>query len=115
MLFVHGKLDKTVPYRNGLAALQGVPWPKAMMSVTKGSHVTITEDFEPVLDTTTDFWRWSLYGDAAAKARLKADATQGGTATLTADFSWAFAPAHRGLGGSRRGKRSCPGRTPAEV
>jgi dienelactone hydrolase len=86
ILFVHGKLDKTVPYRNGLAAFQGVPWPKAMMSVTKGGHVTITKGFEPVLDTTTDFWRWSLYGDPAAKARLKADATQGGTATFTADF-----------------------------
>jgi dienelactone hydrolase len=86
MLFVHGKLDKTVPYRNGLAAFQGVPWPKAMMSVTKGGHVTITKEFEPVLDTTTDFWRWSLYGDATAKARLRADATEGGTATFTADF-----------------------------
>jgi poly(3-hydroxybutyrate) depolymerase len=86
MLFVHGKLDKTVPYRNGLAAFQGVPWPKAMMSVTKGGHVTITKEFGPVLDTTTDFWRWSLYGDAGAKARLEADATGGGTATFTADF-----------------------------
>jgi dienelactone hydrolase len=86
LMFVHGKLDRTVPYRNGLAAYRAVPWPKAMMSVTEGGHVTISKGFEPVLETTTDFWRWSLYGDARAKARLKADATDGGTATLTADL-----------------------------
>jgi len=86
MLFVHGKLDKTVPYANGVDAYRAVPWPKALMTVTKGGHVTITKQFEPVLDTTTDFWRWSLYGDAPAKARLKADATKGGTATLTNDL-----------------------------
>jgi len=84
ILFVHGKLDRTVPYQNGLAAYRAVPWPKAMMTVTKGGHVPISKAFEPVLETTTDFWRWSLYGDAAAKARLKSDATEGGTATLTA-------------------------------
>lgn len=86
LLFVHGRLDRTVPYKNGLAAFQAVPWPKAMMSVTKGGHVAITKDFGPVLATTTDFWRWSLYGDPAAKARLKSDVTTGGTATLTDDL-----------------------------
>jgi fermentation-respiration switch protein FrsA (DUF1100 family) len=86
MLFVHGKLDETVPYANGVAAYKAVPWPKALMSVTEGGHVTITKQFDPVLNTTTDFWRWSLYGDAAAKARLKGDATKGGTATLTTAF-----------------------------
>jgi fermentation-respiration switch protein FrsA (DUF1100 family) len=83
LLFVHGKLDRTVPYSSGLEAFNAVPWPKAMMAVTEGGHVTITKEFGPVLATTTDFWRWSLYGDAAARARLKADATKGGTATLT--------------------------------
>jgi dienelactone hydrolase len=83
ILFVHGRLDRTVLYKNGLAAYRAVPWPKALMSVTKGGHVAFTKDFEPVLNTTTDFWRWSLYGDAAAKARLKSDATKGGTATFT--------------------------------
>jgi dienelactone hydrolase len=83
MLFVHGKLDKTVPYADGLKAFAAVPWSRAMMTVTKGSHVAITKEFGPVIDTTADFLRWSLYGDAAAKERLKADATKGGTATLT--------------------------------
>ena len=50
MLFVHGKLDKTVPFAEGLAAFNAVPWPKAMMSVTKGGHVAITKDFAPVLE-----------------------------------------------------------------
>jgi dipeptidyl aminopeptidase/acylaminoacyl peptidase len=83
LLFVHGKLDKTVPYTNGLKAFTAVPWSRAMMAVTKGGHVAITKDFEPVIATTTDFLRWSLYGDAAAKDRLKADATSTGSATWT--------------------------------
>jgi fermentation-respiration switch protein FrsA (DUF1100 family) len=82
LLFVHGKKDKTVPYADGLAAYRAVPWPRAMMAVTEGGHVAITKDFGPVIATTTDFWRWSLYGDAAAKGRLKADATRGGRATF---------------------------------
>jgi fermentation-respiration switch protein FrsA (DUF1100 family) len=82
ILFVHGKLDRTVPFAEGLAAFDAVPWPKAMMSVTRGGHVAITKDFEPVLDTTTDFLRYALYGDADARGRLKADATKGGRATL---------------------------------
>jgi dienelactone hydrolase len=83
LLFVHGKLDTTVAYAHGLAAFNAVPWSRAMLTVTKGSHVSITKDFGPVIATTTDFLRWSLYGDAAAKVRLKGDATNGGVATLT--------------------------------
>ncbi|GGL01452.1 hypothetical protein GCM10012284_40010 [Mangrovihabitans endophyticus] len=83
MLFVHGKLDKTVSYRDGFAAYDAVPWPKAMMSITKGGHATTKSDFGVVAATTTDFWRWSLYDDPAAKSRLNADATKGGLATLT--------------------------------
>jgi dienelactone hydrolase len=86
MLFVHGKLDQTVPYANGVAAYKAVPWPKALMSVTEGGHVAITKEFGPALATTTDFWRWSLYGDLTARSRLKADATKGGTSTLVAAF-----------------------------
>jgi len=83
LLFVHGKLDNTVPYAGGLAAFKAVPWSRAMLTVTKGGHVAIATDFAPVIATTTDFLRWSLYGDATAKARLPADATAGGDATLT--------------------------------
>jgi fermentation-respiration switch protein FrsA (DUF1100 family) len=82
MLFVHGKLDETVPFAQGLTAFNAVPWPKAMMSVTRGGHVALTKDFGPVVNTTTDFLRYALYGDTDAKERLKADATKGGRATL---------------------------------
>jgi dienelactone hydrolase len=86
ILFVHGKLDKTVRFAEGLSAFDAVPWPKAMMSVTRGGHVAITKDFPPVLDTTTDFLRYALYGDTAAKDRLKADATRGGRASFKDDL-----------------------------
>jgi dienelactone hydrolase len=83
MLFVHGKRDRTVAYADGLAAFEAVPWPKAMMAVTKGGHVAITKEFEPVIATTTDFLRYALYGDQDARERLRTDATKGGRATLT--------------------------------
>jgi hypothetical protein len=83
MLFVHGKLDKTVPYAEGLTAFRTVPWSRAMMAVTEGGHVAITKEFGPVIATTTDFLRWSLYGDAAARSRLRTDATGAGAATWT--------------------------------
>jgi dienelactone hydrolase len=82
ILFVHGKLDRTVRYAEGLAAFDAVPWPKAMMAVTEGGHVAITKDFGPVIAATTDFLRYALYGDRAAKDRLKSDATRGRRATL---------------------------------
>ena len=87
LLFVHGKLDKTVPYADGLAAFRAVPWSRAMMAVTDAGHVAIIEDFGPVIATTTDFLRWSLYGDAAARSRLRADATANGAATWTDELS----------------------------
>ena len=82
LLFVHGKLDTTVAYADGRTAYDAVPWPKAFLTVTEGGHVTTSTDFRVVATTTTDFWRWSLYGDAAAKARLGRDAAAGNVATL---------------------------------
>jgi fermentation-respiration switch protein FrsA (DUF1100 family) len=79
MLFVHGKQDKTVTYAQGLAAYRSVPWSRAMLTITSGGHVSSASNIGPVLNTTTDFLRWSLYGDPAAKARLKSDATKGGS------------------------------------
>ncbi|GLY98942.1 hypothetical protein Acsp02_61960 [Actinoplanes sp. NBRC 103695] len=82
-LFVHGKLDKTVPFKDGKAAFDAVRWPKALLTVTEGGHVAITKEFPPVIATTTDFLRYALYGDATARGRLEKDATKGGLATLT--------------------------------
>jgi dienelactone hydrolase len=83
LLFVHGKRDETVAYTDGRAAYDAVHWPKAFLTVTAGRHVTTRSDFGVVAATTTDFWRWTLYGDRSAKARLPGDATKGGIATLT--------------------------------
>jgi len=72
VFFVHGRLDRTVRYADGLAAFKAVPWPKALLTLPTGGHVvTSGEEFELVADATTDFWRWSLYGDAGALRRLE--------------------------------------------
>ena len=72
VLFVHGKQDRTVRYADGLAAFDAVPWPKALLTLPDAGHVvTGGDDFDVVADATTDFWRWSLYGDAGAQRRLE--------------------------------------------
>lgn len=81
-LFVHGKRDETVPYADGLRAYDAVPWPKAFLTVTAGGHITSGDALDVVSTTSAEFWRWSLYGDRAAKARLPQDAERGGLATL---------------------------------
>jgi fermentation-respiration switch protein FrsA (DUF1100 family) len=83
MLFVHGKQDTTVAYAAGLATFRAVPWPRAMLTVTAGGHVTTPRDFGVTVGTTTEFLRWSLYGDRAAKARIAREARRGGIAELT--------------------------------
>ena len=86
MLFVHGKKDATVKYTDGLTAFRAVPWPKALLSVTDGGHITTGQGLTVVVDTSTDFLRWSLYGDDAARARLPKDAARYGVATWTDKF-----------------------------
>ncbi|MCW3814847.1 dienelactone hydrolase family protein [Micromonospora sp. DR5-3] len=85
-LFVHGEADEVVSYASGKAVYDAVPWPKALLSLPKGDHgralLTDGAALRVVADTTVEFLRWTLYGDAAAKRRLPADATRGGLATL---------------------------------
>ncbi|WP_406105642.1 alpha/beta hydrolase family protein [Micromonospora globbae] len=85
-LFVHGELDEVVDYAAGRAAYDAVPWPKAMLSLTRGDHgralLTDGDALRVVSDTTVEFLRWSLYGDAAAKRRIATEATRGGLGTL---------------------------------
>jgi prepilin-type processing-associated H-X9-DG protein len=82
LLFVHGKRDRTVAYADGHAVYDAVTWPKAFLTFPGGGHVATGAELDVVIATSTDFWRWSLYGDPAAKARLAKDATRGGHATL---------------------------------
>ncbi|MFR9780017.1 alpha/beta hydrolase family protein [Micromonospora sp. MS34] len=85
-LFVHGEADEVVSYAAGRAVYDAVPWPKAMLSLPRGDHgralLSDGKALRVVADTTLEFLRWTLYGDAAAKKRLPADATRGGLATL---------------------------------
>ncbi|NES15848.1 MULTISPECIES: chlorophyllase [unclassified Micromonospora] len=85
-LFVHGEADEVVSYAAGKAVYDAVPWPKAMLSLPRGDHgralLSDGKALRVVADTTVEFLRWTLYGDAAAKKRLPADAARGGLATL---------------------------------
>ena len=82
LLFVHGTRDETVAYADGHAVYDAVTWPKAFLTVTGGGHVPTGAELDVVAVTSTDFLRWSLYGDPAARKRLPADATRGDLATL---------------------------------
>ncbi|MEV7230440.1 chlorophyllase [Polymorphospora sp. NPDC051019] len=86
-LFVHGELDEVVSYASGKAAYDQVPWPKAMLSLPDGDHgrsLLRTGDpaFEVVVETTTDFLRWTLYGDPDARHRLPDGAGHNGLAAF---------------------------------
>jgi dienelactone hydrolase len=82
MLFVHGRRDGTVTHRAGHAVYAAVPWSRAMLSITEGGHVTKPRDFEATVGTSTEFLRWALYGDAAARARIPTAAAAGEVGTL---------------------------------
>ncbi|NJC81314.1 alpha/beta hydrolase family protein [Planosporangium mesophilum] len=83
VLFVHGDADPTVSYRGGRAAYGAVPWPKAFLTMLGGDHGRYMArggaGFQQMIETTTDFLRWSLYGDSRAKARLNGDGSSTGT------------------------------------
>lgn len=82
LLFVHGKRDEVIDYADDHAVYAATTWPKAFLTVTDGGHVPTGAELAVVATTSTDFLRWSLYGDPAAKRRLPRDATRGNLATL---------------------------------
>jgi dienelactone hydrolase len=90
VLFVHGDADPTVPYDSGRAAYNALTWPKAFLTLTGGNHhgyvIPGGKGFNQVATTTTDFLRWTLYGDTAAQGRLAADATAAGTSRWESTF-----------------------------
>ncbi|MBM0233750.1 alpha/beta hydrolase [Micromonospora sp. STR1_7] len=92
VLFVHGTADPVVSVTVGRAAYARTPGPAVFLSLLgqdHGAYLTPGHPgFTPVLATTTDFLRWTLYGDQAAGARLPADAY---SPTLT---RYEFRPAH---------------------
>ncbi|MFF5175492.1 alpha/beta hydrolase family protein [Micromonospora sp. NPDC000089] len=86
MLFVHGTADPVVPASVGRAAFARATGPAAFLSVLgqgHGEYLTPGRPgFDPVLATTTDFLRWTLYDDREAGRRLPADARAPGVTTL---------------------------------
>jgi dienelactone hydrolase len=82
MLMVHGRNDTTVRYAAGHTVFRAIPWSRAMLTITNGDHVIDADSFEAVTRTTTEFLRWSLHGDAAARSRIPSAAAVNGVATL---------------------------------
>ncbi|SCG73430.1 Alpha/beta hydrolase family protein [Micromonospora humi] len=87
VLFVHGTADRIVPQSIGRAAYARCLGPAAFLSLRGQGHGEYLgpgrPGFPEVLATTTDFLRWTLYGDRAALRRLPADATTPGVTAFT--------------------------------
>ena len=78
ILFMHGDRDATCPYASGRKAYGKMPVPKAFLTFRGAGHADYLDDTE-VQTTFVDWMRWSLYGDAAARDRLAADASSSHT------------------------------------
>ncbi|BEL11524.1 hypothetical protein Q0Z83_097150 [Actinoplanes sichuanensis] len=73
VLFVQGGKDDTVTYEEAFGAYNEVPWPKGFLEIPKAGHLPHRDEPALVAATTTDFWRWTLNGDQAARQRLPQD------------------------------------------
>ncbi|MEE6257149.1 alpha/beta hydrolase family protein [Plantactinospora sonchi] len=86
-LFLHGDADSVVPLTRGRGAYQQVPWPKAFVTLPGRGHGEFLTPGRPGFDrtvaVTTEFLRWTLYGDRGALAALRADARSPGQAEFT--------------------------------
>jgi dienelactone hydrolase len=87
LLFVHGVKDDTVAYAAGHTVFEAVPWSRAMLTITDGGHEIAAGDIPAVTATTTEFLRWSLYGDPEARRRIPVKAAIGAVATLEDQLS----------------------------
>ena len=78
LLFVHGGADPTVSSAKARATYDRLRWPKAFLSLPRQGHADYLRPgrpgFDQVARATTDFLRWTLYGDAAGRRRLAVDA-----------------------------------------
>ncbi|MEO3754551.1 alpha/beta hydrolase [Streptomyces sp. B6B3] len=84
VLFIHGDQDGTCPYSSARQAYDELPTPKAFLThLGQGHGEYLYRDagtYPQTTNTMLDWFRWSLYGDTAARDRLTADATSPGTA-----------------------------------
>ena len=80
MLFEHSDNDPLVPYWTGRLLWDGLPWPKAFITLRGQGHidpylVPSSAGFPVVAATTTDFLRWSVSGDQRALNDLRQHAS----------------------------------------
>ncbi|MER7416274.1 alpha/beta hydrolase [Micromonospora peucetia] len=82
LLFVHGTADRIVPVTVGRAGYHRTTGPAFFLSLLGQGHGEYLTPglpgFDQVLATTTDFLRWTLYGDPAAARRLPGNAHRPG-------------------------------------
>lgn len=90
LLFIHGTADATVPITTGRAAFGRADWPKAFMTLAGQGHGAFLSPthtgFTETVTTTTDFLRWRLYDDVAARDRLRAEGSRPGVASIDERF-----------------------------
>ncbi|MFF0721119.1 alpha/beta hydrolase family protein [Micromonospora sp. NPDC003816] len=86
ILFVHGTADAVVPLSVGRAAYGRTPGPASFLSLLGQGHgeylVPGRPGFAQVLGATTDFLRWTLYGDQEAGRRLPGRALLAGVTSF---------------------------------
>ncbi|MEW2472962.1 alpha/beta hydrolase family protein [Micromonospora gifhornensis] len=86
MLFVHGTADPVVPLSVGRAAYRRTTGPSTFLSLLGQGHgeylIPGRPGFTQVLGATTDFLRWTLYGDQQAARRLPTHAHPPNITTL---------------------------------
>ena len=83
LFFVHGDSDEVVSFASGKAVFDALRWPKALLTLPGEGHSAPFQregnaSYKAVSSSTMDFLRYSLYGDAEAKARLTNDAKPAG-------------------------------------
>ena len=76
MLFIHGDSDPVVPPVEGRAAFDAVTWPKWYVLLPRNHHAAWmlpgNRGFPEMESLVTDFLRWTLAGDRAARLRFTA-------------------------------------------
>jgi pimeloyl-ACP methyl ester carboxylesterase len=78
VLFTHGDRDGTCPISSARQAYRELPAAEAFLTFHGAGHSNYFGDHRTV-NTFVDWMRWSLYGDTAARDRLRADATSSTT------------------------------------
>ncbi|WP_433214053.1 alpha/beta hydrolase family protein [Dactylosporangium sp. CS-047395] len=84
VLFIHGDADATVPYSSGKSLYDATTWPKGLLTLIGGDHGAALWGSTPAANAVSksmlDLFRYGLYGDTAARSRLRADGTASGAA-----------------------------------